>query len=174
MSSPPAIPTIIERWPLHTPRFDALRQVVASEQQTRLLTFEAEWHRSSHALVALRQAEIVGFLRFVVQEIGPDNDQPAVRYGGVALLEAKILAFGVVARARNQGVGGMLQRAALSWARELDCYQVRSHSAGENRANHHLKLGMGFAVHPVVRGEDDGGAYFIMPLRPLPESAGGG
>lgn len=100
----------------------------------------------------------------MVQEIGPDNEQPSVYLSSVALTEAKILAFGVIEKARNQSIGRLLQQAALKWARELACYQVRSHSDGKNRANHHLKLSMGFAVHPTIRGDDDRGAYFIMPL----------
>ncbi len=163
----------IERWPFDHPRFDELRKVIEAEQQTRYLTFEAEWHRSSHVLAALRKADVVGFLRFVVQEIGPDNEQPSIYLSGVALTEAKILAFGVVEKARNQSVGRLLQQAALEWARELGCYQVRSHSDGKNRANHHLKLSMGFAVHPITRGDDDRGAYFIMPLRLFFEPAEG-
>jgi hypothetical protein len=42
---------------------------------------------------------------------------------------------------------------------------MRSYSGGDNVANHHLKLTMGFGIHPVVRGEDLGGVYFVMPLR---------
>lgn len=162
-----------ERWPSDHLRFDELRKIVEAERQTRYLTIEVEWHRSSHVLVALDAAEIVGFLRFVVQEIGPDNELPSVHLGGVVLTEAKILAFGVVEEARNRGVGRLLQRAALQWARELACYQVRSHSEGERQANHHLKLSMGFAVYPTVRRDDKRGAYFIMPLRSPPGSSEG-
>jgi GNAT superfamily N-acetyltransferase len=162
-----------ERWPSDHPRFDELRKVIEAEQQTHYLTFEAEWHRSSHVLVALYKTDNVGFLRFVVQEIGPDNEQPSVYLNGVALTEAKVLAFGVIEDARNRGIGRMLQQAAITWARELGCHQVRSHSAGKSQANHHLKLSMGFAVHPIIRGDDVHGVYFIMPLHPLPESSEG-
>lgn len=162
MSFDPAI--TIERWLSGHPRFNELREVIEAEQQTRYLTFEAEWHHSSHVLVALHEADVVGFLRFIEQKIGPDNEQPSVHLGGIALTEAKILAFGVIERARNRSVSRLLQQAALEWAYELGCYQVRSHSEGKNSANHHLKLSMGFAVHPTIRGDDDRGAYFIMPL----------
>ncbi len=170
MSKPSGLSVLLERWPFDHPRFDELRKVARAEQQTRFLTFEAEWHHSSHVLVALREASIVGFLRFVVQEIGPDNEQASVSLNGVALTEAKVVAFGVIAEVRNQGIGRMLQQATLEWAYELGCYQVRSHSAGKSRANHHLKLSMGFAVHPIVRDDDLNGAYFIMPLRPRSRS----
>ena len=53
-------------------------------------------------------------------------------------------------------------------AKTWNCYQVRSHSDGYRKANHHLKLSLGFAVHPVVRCNDREGVYFVMPLR-IPE-----
>lgn len=155
----------IERWGADHPRFAALREVASAEEQERNLTIELDWHLTSHVLVALTADAIVGFLRFVVQPIGPDNDQPPVRVGEKTLNEAKVLAFGVVGPARRRGIGTKLQHAALEWARELSCYQVRSYSDGTRRANHHLKLKLGYAVHPVVRGEDKRGAYFVMPLR---------
>jgi GNAT superfamily N-acetyltransferase len=155
----------IERWPADHPRLEELRRLVASQEQTRAFTFSADWHLASHVLVAVQETAVVGFLRFVVQEIGPDNEQPAVRLDGIALTEAKILAFGVPLDARKQGIGRGLQHAAIAWARALDCYQVRSHSDGRRQANHHLKLSLGFAVHPIIRGDDQEGAYFIMPLR---------
>ena len=49
-------------------------------------------------------------------------------------------------------------------AQRLGCYQLRSHSSGDNTANHQLKLAMGFALHRIERGDDQRGAYFIMPL----------
>lgn len=167
MSLPSDLAVSTERWPSDHPRVGELYNVAEAQQQTRYLTIEAEWHRSSHVLVALHKAAIVGFLRFVVQEIGPDNEQPSVYLGGVALTEAKILAFGVIEPARDRGVGRMLQEAAVKWARELGCHQVRSQSDGWREANHHLKLSMGFAVHPIIRKDDDRSVYFIMPLHPL-------
>ncbi len=80
------------------------------------------------------------------------------------LLEAKILAFGVLPAYRRRGIGRALQEAALSEAVRLGCYQVRSYSGGNNGENHRLKLAMGFGVHAVIRGEDREGVYFILPL----------
>jgi GNAT superfamily N-acetyltransferase len=155
----------IERWPKTHSRFEDLRHAIEVEKQTEYLEFTAPWHQGSHMLVALQDTNIVGFLRFVVQVIGPDDGLPPVQGEGKALAEAKILTFGVVAEVRNQGVGRALQLAGITWARELGCYQVRSHSDGVRHANHHLKLSLGFAVHPIERGEDKRGVYFIMPLR---------
>jgi GNAT superfamily N-acetyltransferase len=133
--------------------------------QTNWLAFRAEWHLGSHLLVAMADGQVVGFLRFVLQSIGPDMDCPAVVVKGVALIEAKIMAFGVAQERRRQGIGRKLQAAAIDHARTLGCYQVRSHSGGESDANHQLKLAMGFAIHPIVRGEDRQGCYFLLPLR---------
>jgi GNAT superfamily N-acetyltransferase len=133
--------------------------------QSSWLSFTAEWHRSSHLLVATMDAHALGFLSFVIQTIGPDMGCPPVTVNGVTLIEAKIMAFGVTPEWRKQGVGRALQEAAIRHARDLGCYQVRSHSSGDADANHRLKLAMGFAIHPIVRGEDNQGCYFLLPLR---------
>lgn len=134
-------------------------------EQGDWLSFKAEWHLSSHLLVAFEGEIVVGFLRFVLQPIGPDMDCPAVVVEGVELIESKVMAFGVAPARRQQGIGRALQLAAIELARELGCYQMRSHSSGDNNANHRLKLAMGFAIHPIVRGDDNQGCYFLMPLR---------
>jgi GNAT superfamily N-acetyltransferase len=132
--------------------------------QTDWVRFTADFHASSHLLVALEDSEIVGFLRYVIQPIGPDMGCPPVKLNDVELTEVKVLAFAVDEARRGRGVGRALQQDAIERAREAGCYQVRSHSSGNNGANHHLKLSMGFAVHPIVRGDDDKGVYFILPL----------
>lgn len=164
MQSDARATTIVEWDPEHT-RWNELLAVVETLRQTNWFTIAAPFHRGSHALVALQDRAIAGFLRFVVQEIGPELDRPPVRLGGQPLLEAKILAFGVLPAFRRRGIGGALQEAAIKRADQLGCYQVRSHSSGENEANHQLKLSLGFGVDPLVRREDTTGAYFILPLR---------
>jgi GNAT superfamily N-acetyltransferase len=132
--------------------------------QARWVTIPYEWAHGSHILVALSGSDIVGFLRFVVQDIGAEDGHDPVRMDGRALTEAKVLAFGVSPENRRQGIGRHLQVALLDRAGTLGCYQVRSHSSGENSANHLLKLSMGYAVHPVIRGEDRGGVYFVKAI----------
>jgi GNAT superfamily N-acetyltransferase len=156
----------IETWQNDHPNWPVLMQCVQEEDQLDWVNFSAEFHQSSHILVALLGEEMIGFLRLVTQEIGPDMDCPPLHYEGKPLIEAKALAFGVNAAYRGQGVGGALQEAAIALAKRLGCYQLRSHSTGGHQANHHLKLSMGFGVHPVIRGEDKAGVYFIMPLGP--------
>jgi GNAT superfamily N-acetyltransferase len=155
----------IEEWDDTHPRRAELTALIEALGQTGWVAFDAEWHQSSHMFVALREGQVVGFLRLVLQEIGREDELPPVSWQGNALVEAKILAFGVAETHRRQGIGLALQQTAIRFARAKGCYQVRSHSSGTNRANHQLKLSLGFGVHPILRGEDSQGAYFILPLR---------
>ena len=117
-----------------------------------------------HFIVARQGKAIVGYLMFVVWEIGPhDRDQPLVQFNGEALTEAKIIAFGVKEAYRRQGIGRALQERTLQLARDLGCYQVRSVSNHERQANHQLKLSMGFGVEPMEREKPS--LAFVMPLQ---------
>jgi len=158
---------IIEEWDSQHPRWSELLLLVTELNQRDWFTFTGEWHFSSHVLVARRGSEIVGFLRFVLQDIGPDTDCPPVEWKGETLQEAKVLAFGVLPAQRRQGVGRNLQEALRQQSQELGCYQIRSHSSGDNPANHQLKLSLGYGVHPIIRGDDRRGVYFVLPLRRL-------
>lgn len=129
------------------------------------MNFTADWHVNSEMLVARSDESVVGFLRFVVQPIGPDADCPEIVLNGERLIEAKVIACGVAEAHRRRGVGRALQKGLIEHARALNCYQIRSHSGGDHPENHALKLAMGFGVHPIVRGGDTRGAYFILPLR---------
>src|SRR5215212_6463584 len=154
----------IEEWKSQHDRWLELLELVTRLNQKDWFTFTAEWHSSSHALVAQRNSEIVGFLRFVLQDIGPDTDCPPIPWKGENLQEAKVIAFGVMPTQRRQGIGRKLQEALRQRAQALGCYQIRSHSGGDNLANHQLKLSLGYGVHPIVRGDDRRGVYFILPL----------
>lgn len=155
----------VEEWDESHARWGELRQFIAAQGQTRWAETDAEWHLSAHMLVSLRAGKITGFLRFVTQIIGIDEDHDPVMLNGILLVEAKVLAFGVAPAYRSQGIGRSLQDAAIQSAKQYGCYQLRSHSGGDNEANHHLKLSLGFGVHPVVRGDDKRGVYFVMPLK---------
>ncbi len=155
---------LVEEWDTAHPQWPVLVQAVEAQEQTDWAIFHAAFHQSSHVLVARQGEQVVGFLRFVVQEIGPDMGCPPVTFDGVALTEAKVLAFGVDPAHQRQGIGRTLQEDLLRRATAAGCYQVRSHSSGSHAANHRLKLAMGFGVHPIVRGEDNQGVYFVMPL----------
>ena len=156
---------MIEEWTEAHPQWAQLVRFIENERQSDWVSFAADFHLSSHLLVATQEGRIVGFLRFVVQEIGSDEDRPSVTLKGTPLIEAKALAFGVDEKCRRRGVGKALQTELLKQAELRGCYQVRSHSGGSNEASHQLKLSMGFGVHPIVRGDDNRGVYFVMPLR---------
>lgn len=155
----------IEEWDTSHARWNELWQFIEAQNQARWAEIQAEWHLSSHILVALRDEQIVGFLRFITQVIGVEEDHEPVTLNYISLTEAKILAFGVDPAYRGQGIGRSLQEVAIHSAIQYGCYQIRSHSSGDKEANHHLKLSMGFGVHPVVRGDDIRGVYFVMPLK---------
>lgn len=154
----------IEEWDSNHLRYAELTSLVESQGQLEWFNFRADWHISTHILVALNNSDLVGFLRFVVQPIGPDTGCPPIQYKGINLIEAKVIAFAVDAAQRSQGMGRQLQIALIEHARSLDCYQIRSHSSGKNTANHQLKLSLGYAAHPIIRGDDYLGVYFILPL----------
>jgi GNAT superfamily N-acetyltransferase len=156
---------VIAEWEPGHPRRPEVLAAVAALGQADWTAASAPWHRSAHLLVAQEDGSVAGFLRFVVQEIGPELDRPPVMLDDRPLIEAKVLAFGVLPTFRERGIGRALQEAVIARAARLGCYQVRSHSSGANAANHRLKLSLGFGVHPIVRGEDTTGAYFILPLR---------
>ena len=160
----------IEEWGPGHVRWEQLLALIAELNQMDWLTFRAEWHASSHLLVAQHNDEIVGFLRFVVQDIGPDAGCPPVRWKGKALREARVIAFGVSPAWRGQRIGRVLQETLQERARATGCYQIRSHSSGDNQANPHLKLSLGYGVHPIIRGEDQRGVYFVLPLWSMEEN----
>ncbi len=154
----------IEEWTPQHPRWTELAAAIEVEQQATwaFAPLFADFPR--HFLVALQEDVVVGFLMFVVWEIGPhDRMMPTLQLNGVALTEAKIIAFGVRESHRRQGIGRALQEHTLQRARELGCYQVRSVSGGDHPENYQLKLSMGFAVEPMER--DAPSVAFVMPLR---------
>ena len=85
-------PVTVEEWVSTHPRWNRLLDVIVEQGQSNWVNFAGEWHHSSHVLVAHQTDEILGFLRFVVQEIGPDSDCPPVQLDGQNLREAKVLA----------------------------------------------------------------------------------
>ena len=119
----------------------------------------------SYLLVALQTGQVVGFIRFAVQPIGPEAKCPTLCLNGVQLTEAKIHAFAVREDARGRGIGTELQRQTIRRAKALGCYQVASYSSYGRDANHHIKLSLGFAAQPEVHGDDHQGVYFLMPLQ---------
>ena len=154
---------IQEMTPDH-PKWQELVDVITQENQTGWAFNQHFEQFARYFLAAKQDGKIVGFLMFVVWDIGPhDRDHPPVQMDGKTLREAKIIAFGVKEAYRRQGVGRALQEYTLKRAKELGCYQVRSVSDMDHPENHQLKLSMGFAVEPMEREEPS--LAFIMPLK---------
>ena len=166
----PLTPVALAEWDEAHARWGELVGFVADE---RMVDWALADGRSllpgGHALVALLDGVLVGFLVFLVQRIGPEDGCPPVAEAGEIVTEAKIRAFAVRGDVRRRGIGTLLQRRALERARELGCYQMRSQSDAGRGANVQLKLRLGFGVHPAVRtiaGEERSGYYFVKSLRP--------
>jgi ribosomal protein S18 acetylase RimI-like enzyme len=156
----------IEEWNETHPRwpeFVTCLENTAPDQAPFVFQNNSRAHQAV-LLVALQLDKVVGFLRFVVQPIGPEVGCPPLVLDGVQLTEAKIHAFAVREEARDQGIGSELQRQAIQRARALGCYQVASYSSCSRDANFHIKLSLGFAAQPEIHGDNHQGVYFLMPL----------
>ena len=153
---------IIEVEPDHK-IWKALLEVAPSigEAIVRQLTMELDWAKSNHILVAISDGQPVGVLRFVTQRLGEDEERPPIVFKGETLVEGKVISFGVVPEARNQGIGRALQERAVELAREKGCYQLRSRSWYHSQANFHLKISMGSGIQPSLK---DDSVYFVFVL----------
>lgn len=158
---------VIENWEPSHARWSELSTIMKMEEQDYYWRQADRWSQFEHRfLIAIQRDEIAGFLEFYLQPMGPDRDCPALELKGESLEEAKIIAFAVLEQYRRQGIGRELQIAAIRSARDLNCFQLRSFSSNQpgHRANHQLKLSMGFAAQPELREGGKSGVNFIMPL----------
>ena len=160
----PVTNVTIRRWNKDHLHWETLSTLIDHLGQVDWVNFHAEWHLDSVMLVAHDDNEPLGFLRYVIQEIGADADLASIRLNNKILRESKVIAFGVNETMRRQGIGRQLQQALIEHSRQAGCYQIRSHSSLENKANHHLKLSMGYAVHPLVSSQHKDGFFFVLPL----------
>lgn len=126
-------------------------------------------------LAAAADGEVVGGLTLKQQDIivpatewSGNEAHPLTGPDGGVLREAFVQTFHIDEAHQRQGYGRALQAAALEWARELGCYQMRSWSSLDRPANYALKLGMGFAAAPAIcetgSGKKISGVYFVMKL----------
>jgi GNAT superfamily N-acetyltransferase len=153
----------IESWSEDGPRWTELVELFDAQEQRRwVLPDEQRLRPSSEVLVAVADELPVGFLVFLVQEIGPPDNCPAI-----GQTEAKVVGFAVSADYRRRGIGTALQRRALELARELGCYQLRSVTDVWRVENRQVKPALGFGVHPTVRrveNEDRPAFVFVKRL----------
>lgn len=157
-----ATPFTIEEWDEAPPRWADFVQCLeqTAPEQAPFVLGESARHLPCHLLVALQEAQVVGFLRFGVQPIAAEEDCPPLALDGVPLTEAKIHAFAVREECRGHGIGTALQRRAIAVAGQMGCHQLASHSSYEREANCHVKLSLGFCALP----ERQGSIRFLMPL----------
>ena len=155
----------LEFWHPDHPRYPELAALIARLGQEDWVAFKADWHLADQMLVAISAGEVVGFLRYVIQEIGVEEDQPPFTLNGETLREAKVIAFGVAPEHRRKGIGRALQERLIEESRAAGLYQIRSHSSAQNTENHRLKLSLGYAIQPLVASRGKDGAYFVLPLR---------
>ncbi|NOK70710.1 MAG: hypothetical protein GFH27_549357n73 [Chloroflexi bacterium AL-W] len=99
----------IEEWLSNHPRWNEVVTLIERLGQTRWVAFDAAWHISTHVLVAFTSEHVIGFLRYVIQDIGAEEAVPPITRNGTILREAKVIAFGVAPDKRRQGIGGALQ-----------------------------------------------------------------
>jgi GNAT superfamily N-acetyltransferase len=158
---------LIEEWEANHPRMRELNELVEQLNQTAWVNFTAAWHQSSHILVALDSGQVAGFLRYVVQPIGPDENLTPFTFNGGVLFEAKVIAFGVAPDRRRQGIGRALQERLVHTCRSKGLYQIRSHSSAKNTENLALKTALGFGIHPLNPEKERDGFYFVLPLHLL-------
>jgi GNAT superfamily N-acetyltransferase len=159
----------IEEWAPGHARWPELAGIMKSEGFGYYWRNAEYWSQFDHCfLIALRGEDIAGFLEYYRQPIGPESKCPPLDLNGNVLEEAKIKSFAVLEPFRRQGIGRALQESAIQRALRQGCHQLRSYSANEpaHRANYQLKLSMGFAAQPELRGDGDWGVNFIMPLSP--------
>lgn len=162
-----ATPWLIEEWSETHSRWNEFVKCLETVAPDQLPFVCGQYYMDypSYLFVALQGNDIVGFLRFAVQPIGPEAKCPPLYLNGRQLTEAKIHAFAVAESNRGEGIGTELQKHAIRRAKELGCYQVASYSSYGRDANHHIKLSLGFGAQPEVHGDNQQGVYFIMPLR---------
>ena len=156
-------PFILQEWDNAHSRWNEFVQCLeqAAPEQSPFVLGEYSRHLLCSLCIALQEDQVVGFLRFGIQPIGPEEQCPPLVLDGVQLTEAKIHAFAVREERRGQGIGKALQKWAIQRAKEQGCYQLVSHTSYENVANLHVKLSLGFAAHP-----ENQSVRLLMPLRP--------
>ncbi|MEM8529433.1 MAG: GNAT family N-acetyltransferase [Chloroflexota bacterium] len=140
----------IEEWHSGYPRWTEVSTLIEQLGQTHWVDFNAVWHVSTHLLVAATPSHVVGFLRYVIQNIGVEEDRAPVTRKDITLLEAKVIAVGVTPNRQRQGIGRALQEHLIQACRTQHCFQIRSYSYTANIANWQLKLSLGFTIHPLI------------------------
>jgi ribosomal protein S18 acetylase RimI-like enzyme len=157
---------IIRQVAVQTNEYTDLVAVAEQLNQARYIPAREVYAEQSILLGAFAHNQCIGFLRFLIQIIGRDQQRPPILDAtGQPLREGYVEAFGVLPLYRRHGIGQALQEHAIAYCRNQQCYQIRSRSPVSSVENYGLKLKMGYAVHPCHENDS---YYFIKTLQPYP------
>ena len=142
------------------------------EMTTHAVDEDGEPIEGNYYLSITDDDAVIGHISIKVQKlIVPETEWSSVfdhhvrDTDGAPLRETFVQTFAVESNHRRKGHGRALQLAALDLTCDLGCYQMRSWSSLDARANYRLKLSLGFAIHPATYTTDTGlqvsGAYFV-------------
>ena len=144
-----------------TDSYSELLQAADELNQSKYIVVREDYIEESILLGAFRAERCVGFLRFNILIIGRDAGRPPIHdAAGEPLREGYAEAFGVISKARREGIGRQLQEHAMALCRQRGCYQIRSRSPITSWENYALKLKMGYAIHPSVEND----SYYFKTL----------
>jgi len=144
-------------------RFSDVLQLAATVlNQDRYLLKQIEHAQESHIVGAFDQEQCVGFLRFVIQELGRDAGCTTIVHGSAPLREGFVEAFGVEPSRRRSGIGTQLQTFAADYCRHAGCHRMRSLSPAASTENYALKIRAGYTLHP---SSENDSYYFAKLLR---------
>ncbi|MEM8861872.1 MAG: GNAT family N-acetyltransferase [Chloroflexota bacterium] len=147
----------VENWAAYShPRWEEARRLIRQiHPSPRVLQ---NYEPSEYfATVALNNEKPIGYHIFRVQPIGPEFSMlPLLAPAGDPLKEARGRDFWLDPEWRGIGIGTKMQLVTVQTATDLGCYQLRSRSSLDRKANYAIKLKLGFTCLPVVRGNEDG------------------
>lgn len=108
--------------------------------------------------------QLLGVIRYCIQEIGFEQKTPKLQYKGTTLTEAKINAFAVETAYRNRGIGKQLQLKVIEDAKQNGCSQLASYSTFDKVENYAVKIELGFCAQPEIQANGTMGCFFLMKL----------
>jgi len=93
-------------------------------------------HGENIAFGFFEKNQLIGCIRYCVQQIGVEQNTSPIIINGIPQKEAKINAFAVDSAYRNQGVGKKLQLKVIEDAKIKHCSQVASYSTFDKVENY--------------------------------------
>lgn len=121
-------------------------------------------HGENIAFGWYEKEQLIGAIRYCIQDIGFEQKTPILKHQGKVLTEAKINAFAVQADFRNRGIGKQLQLKVIEDAKQNGCSQLASYSTFDKVENYAVKLALGFCIQPEIQANGTMGCFFLMKL----------